>query len=199
MVDGWPVVGSIRTSELGGNGFACPVDDAVVRPGVSSPRLSANATSATTPASAAPTIATRTGDRRGCRLLSGQTCRSSACPTSAASAPAVGYRSFGSFAIAFATTASTAPGSSGRADVTVGGAFITWPYITVASSSPVNGGSPVRHSNNTQPREYTSVRPSSGLPSNCSGEAYLKVPANTPVPVRLESDAARLLSPKSAR
>ncbi len=73
--------------------------------------------------------------------------------------------------MARATTASIAPGSSGLASVAVGGADIRWANIMAASWSLLNGTSPVRTSYSTHPREYTSVRPSRALPSNCSGAA----------------------------
>jgi len=75
------------------------------------------------------------------------------------------------FAMARAITTSIAPGSSARSSVTAGGASLRCACINEASFSRRNGGCPVRHSNNTAPSEYTSVRASSRRPRNCSGAA----------------------------
>ena len=56
------------------------------------------------------------------------------------------YRSAGSFAMARATTASTALGTSGRIPVTGGGVSTRCAHSSAASSSRWNGCRPVRHS-----------------------------------------------------
>ena len=64
--------------------------------------------------------------------------------------------------------------------------------------SRANGTSPVTASTNTSASEYTSERPSTALPSACSGAEYLAVPSSTPSgSVHVASASARA-RPKSA-
>src|SRR5205823_2060161 len=60
-------------------------------------------------------------------------------------------------AMALATTGSIPFGNSGRRSVTDGRSSAMWAYITAASCSRRNGGSPVKHSKRTQPSAYWSA------------------------------------------
>ncbi len=80
------------------------------------------------------------------------------------------YRSPAALASALAKTASTAGERSGRRLVTGGGGSESWAYMTAIASSRWNGGTPVSSSKAAQASAYSSARPSTGLPSICSGE-----------------------------
>src|SRR4051812_16904212 len=111
----------------------------------------------------------------------------------------VGNRAAGSLAIALARTASSDGGRPGRSTEAGGGGSMSWAAMTCASLSRGNGVFPVRHSCRTQASEYWSVRPSTGLPEHCSGDAYAGVPTKIPVRVRPSVDFTRFVSPKSVR
>src|SRR5881398_3261484 len=66
---------------------------------------------------------------------------------------------------------------------------------TAAALTEEKGGRPARHSNNTTPSEYRSVRPStSGAPSTCSGLMYSSVPTMKPLRVTRSSPELAIAS-----
>src|SRR6059058_5512976 len=79
-----------------------------------------------------------------------------------ASANAIGdaHRSAGTLASAFVNACSTPGGTAGRSRRTAGTGSTKHLVITACAVGPVNGGSPASISYNTQPRLYTSLRPS---------------------------------------
>ena len=79
-----------------------------------------------------------------------------------ASANAFGdaHRSAGTLASAFVNACSTPGGTAGRSRRTAGTGSTKHLVITACAVGPVNGGSPASISYNTQPRLYTSLRPS---------------------------------------
>ena len=71
--------------------------------------------------------------------------------------------------------------------------------ITSIGDSPVKGGSPVRHSNSTQPSEKMSARAStSRSPRACSGAMYIGVPTVEPTLVKRLVSSTRRAMPKSS-
>ena len=110
----------------------------------------------------------------------------------------VAKRAAGSFAIARASTASTAAGRSGRAALAGGGGAVRWAVMIASWLARGNGTSPVRHSYATQASEYWSLAAVTTDPRvSCSGEQYAMVPTISPVPVSSVSSSSSRLMPKS--
>ena len=87
----------------------------------------------------------------------------------AASWPALAKRSSGRFAMAVRTTSSSLAGSPGTSSEGRGGGSRRCAAIVASTPSATNGTRPVSAWNRRQPRQYTSVRASTGSPRICSG------------------------------
>src|SRR5208282_231720 len=103
---------------------------------------------------------------------------------SARSSPAVWHRRSRSFSSALLIVSSSFTGSCGRSRVAVVGVRFRIASVITAEVSPRNGTTPVAISYSTTPNENRSVRPSSSLPRNCSGDMYATVPTAVPGLVR---------------
>ncbi len=126
--------------------------------------------------------------------------RTVAPPSAAAKSPAVAKRALRSFSSARLTAPATVSGM-GPMSPRPGAAASRWRARTRCGVVPPNGGSPVSISNNTQPRLYTSARPStSSSPAACSGLMYSGVPTAIPTAVTRIPPAALTARemPKSA-
>ena len=96
--------------------------------------------------------------------------RPNAARSASANSRQLPYRSAGDFASARAKTASALAGNPGRQLDSAGGGSDSCAYMTAVASSRGNGGAPVSISNAAQASAYWSARPSTSLPSICSGE-----------------------------
>jgi hypothetical protein len=93
----------------------------------------------------------------------------SAAPRAMASSAALWSRCSRHCASARATRLSIPSGTGTPADRTVGAAEVQRAMSSATGLRPGNGGWPTSISYSTQPREYTSLRPSSGSSPACSG------------------------------
>ncbi len=96
-------------------------------------------------------------------------------------------------------SSSKASGTSGRISRTRGGSSMSNFAKRAKTCVPGNACRPVKHSNNTQPSEKISIRPSnmSRGPLACSGAIYPGVPINVPVTVNAVCELSMRAMPKS--
>ena len=121
---------------------------------------------------------------------------------------AVCQRASASLARHLRTTRSSEAGVTGCSVESGGDSSLRIAAIRPAWLSARNGALPAMISYSTRPNEKMSLRPSTGLPSNCSGDMYWSVPrmlffvvrdsATGPVATLIVDCAATLARPKSS-
>lgn len=119
------------------------------------------------------------------------------CSSAWATRSALGGRSAGALASSCRISSARPASSPGARRAGSVGGVCRWWRASRFGSSASNGRCPVARRNSSTPRLYRSERWSTGLPEICSGDAYAKVPTNSPSCVIRSVASRRAAAPKS--